>query len=76
MRDAHVAEVQASGAAVDQHVGFHIFTTQKEVGKTGVVVLHTLPHSRAERSGEPCRVCTSPASTVPAIAHMQCRTKS
>ena len=36
MRDAHVAEVRASGAEVDRHVGFHIFTTQKEVGRTGV----------------------------------------
>ena len=42
MRDAHVAEVRASGAQVDRHVGFHIFTTQKEVGRTGVAALHTL----------------------------------
>ena len=42
MRDAHVAEVRASGAEVDRHVGFHLFTTQKEVGRTGA----TAPHSR------------------------------
>lgn len=35
MRDAHVAEVTEDGGTVDPLVGFHLFTTQKEIGKTG-----------------------------------------
>ena len=35
MRDAYVAEVRTAGGAVDPLVGFHLFTTSKEIGKTG-----------------------------------------
>ena len=49
MRDAHVAEVLAAGGAVDPRVGFHLFTTQKEVGRTGAAVPHNpAPHGRVE----------------------------
>ena len=35
MRDAYVAEVRTAGSGVDPLVGFHLFTTSKEIGKTG-----------------------------------------
>lgn len=35
MRDAYVAEVRTAGGTVDPFVGFHLFTTSKEIGKTG-----------------------------------------
>ncbi len=39
MRDAHVAEVHTAGATVDPLVGFHLFTTSREIGKTGAPLL-------------------------------------
>ena len=39
MRDAYVGEVRAAGGPVDPHVGFHLFTTSKEIGKTGVAIM-------------------------------------
>lgn len=35
MRDANVADALAAGVAVDKLVGFHQYTTSKEIGGTG-----------------------------------------
>ena len=63
MRDAHVAEVRASGAQVDRHVGFHIFTTQKEVGRTGVAAPHMLPLTAGQSKSS--GLCSCDDTTVP-----------
>ena len=35
MRDDYVAEVRMAGGTLDPLVGFHLFTTSKQIGKTG-----------------------------------------
>ena len=72
MRDAHVAEVAASGGAVDRHVGFHIFTAQKEVGKTGAAAAPRPSHTAEQSDWQIPAVSVHPlASALPAIARLQ-----
>ena len=79
MRDAHVAEVLAAGSAVDPRVGFHLFTTQKEVGRTGAAAAHSrTTHSQPLGATDTAQKGLHMywASTLPAVTYLHGRNKS